>query len=94
MEIGESTEEAVIREAWEETGLADRSCGSGRHLFRSRSRSSGACGLSRYFSRGSGQLVSGSDARSAKVFPLEDLPRLAFDHHIMIRDALGLYCTN
>jgi 8-oxo-dGTP diphosphatase len=94
VEIGESTEEAVIRESWEETGLQIGLVGLvGVYSDPNRDPRGHVVSVC-YFSRGTGQLVSGSDAKSAEVFPLEDLPRLAFDHHMMIRDALGLYCTN
>jgi 8-oxo-dGTP diphosphatase len=94
VEIGESTEEAVIRESWEETGLQIALVGLvGVYSDPDRDPRGHVVSVC-YFSRGTGQLVSGSDAKSAEVFPLEDLPKLAFDHHKMIRDALGLYCSN
>jgi hypothetical protein len=37
-----------------------------------------------------GVLVSGSDARSAEVVPLDNLPKLAFDHDKIVGDALLL----
>lgn len=94
VEIGESTEEAVVREAREETGLVIELVGlvgvySDPHRD-PRGHVVSVC----YFSRGAGNLVSGSDAKSAGVFPLDDLPMLAFDHDKMIGDALRLYCSD
>ena len=94
VEIGESTEEAVVREAREETSLLIDLVGlvgvySDPHRD-PRGHVVSVC----YFSKGSGNLVSGSDAKSAGVFPLDDLPILAFDHDKMIGDALRLYCSD
>jgi 8-oxo-dGTP diphosphatase len=94
VEIGESTEEAVVREAREETGLVIDLVGlvgvySDPHRD-PRGHVVSVC----YFSKGSGSLVSGSDARSSGVFHLDDLPMLAFDHDKMIGDALRLYCSD
>jgi 8-oxo-dGTP diphosphatase len=94
VEIGESTEEAVVREAKEETGLVIDLVGligvySDPHRD-PRGHVVSVC----YFSNGSGKLVSGSDAKSAEVFTLDELPVLAFDHDKMIGDALMLYCSD
>jgi 8-oxo-dGTP diphosphatase len=94
VEIGESTEEAVVREAKEETGLVIDLVGlvgvySDPHRD-PRGHVVSVC----YFSKGAGNLVSGSDAKSAAVFHLDDLPMLAFDHDKMIGDALRLYCSD
>ena len=93
VEVGESTEEAVVREAKEETGLLIDLVGlvgvySDPHRD-PRGHVVSVC----YFSKGSGNLISGSDAESAEVFPLGDLPMLAFDHDKMIGDAMRLYCS-
>jgi 8-oxo-dGTP diphosphatase len=92
VEIGESTEEAVVREAKEETGLLIDLVGLvGVYSDPNRDPRGHVVSVC-YSSRGSGNLVSGSDAKSAGVFPLDNLPMLAFDHDMMIRDALRLYC--
>lgn len=94
VEIGESTEEAAIRESKEETGLEISLLGLvGVYSDPDRDPRGHVVSVC-YFSTGSGHLVSGSDAKSAEVFPLENLPELAFDHHQMIKDALGLYRCN
>ena len=94
VEVGESTEEAVVREVREETGLEIDIVGlvgvySDPHRD-SRGHVVSVC----YFSKGLGNLVSGSDAKSAGVFPLDNLPMLAFDHDKMIGDAIRLYFSD
>ncbi len=88
VEVGETVEEAAKREAKEETGLdiillklvgvyskPDRD---------PRGHVVSIC----YLAQGRGDLLAGSDARSAEVFDPEDLPPLAFDHAQIIRDGL------
>lgn len=88
VEVGETVEEAARREAKEETGLdiillklvgvyskPDRD---------PRGHVVSIC----YLAQGGGDLLAGSDARSAEVFDPEDLPPLAFDHAQIIRDGL------
>jgi 8-oxo-dGTP diphosphatase len=91
VEIGESTEDAVIREAREETGLEIDLVGLVGVYSDPRRDPRGHVVSVCYLSRGVGRLVSGSDAKSAEVFRLDDLPELAFDHHRMICDALAQY---
>ena len=90
VEAGERAEEAVLREAREETGLEIELLGlvgdysdPGRDP---RGRVISSC----YLARGAGELRSGSDARSAEVFSLQALPSIAFDHRQMIGDAISL----
>jgi 8-oxo-dGTP diphosphatase len=91
VEVGESAEDAIIRESKEETGLnielleligvySDPHRDPREHVV-------SIC----YLSRGSGELIHGSDARFAGIFSTDSLPKLAFDHHRMISDALMLY---
>lgn len=94
VEIGESTEDAAARESKEETGLEIDIVGlvgvySDPHRD-PRGHVVSVC----YLSEGSGKLASGSDAKSAEVLRLDNLPDLAFDHHRMISDATGLYCCD
>ena len=94
VEIGESTEEAVVREAKEETGLVIDLVGLvGVYSDPHRDPRGHVVSIC-YLSNGSGNLVSGSDAKSAGVFPLDNLPILAFDHCKMIGDAIRLYCSD
>ena len=87
VEIGESTEEAASREAFEETGLSieilkligvysDPARDPRRHTV-------SVC----YLAKGDGDLKSGSDADAVELFELDSIPELAFDHNKMINDA-------
>jgi 8-oxo-dGTP diphosphatase len=90
VEIGETVEDAAVREAREETGLAIDLLGLvGIYSDPGRDPRSHVVSAA-YLSRGTGKLVSGSDARSAEVVPLDNLPGLAFDHDRIVRDALLL----
>jgi 8-oxo-dGTP diphosphatase len=87
VEIGESVECAVQREVKEETGLdfkPDRLVG----VYSDPSRDPRGHVVSVCFiGEGTGGLRSGSDAKDAALFSLEDLPPLAFDHGRIISDA-------
>jgi len=87
VEIGESTEEAASREAFEETGLSveilkligvysDPERDPRRHTV-------SVC----YLAKGYGDLKSGSDADAVELFEFDSIPELAFDHNKMINDA-------
>ena len=87
VEVGETVESAVRREAKEETGLDIELCdlvGIYSDPFRD---PRGHVVSIAYAAKGNGNLKSGSDARSAKIFPVDRLPPLAFDHDQIIRDA-------
>jgi 8-oxo-dGTP diphosphatase len=84
------TEAAVRREAKEETGLEIDLLGLvGVYSDPARDPRGHVVSIC-YLARGRGTLASGSDARSAEVFPIDKLPPLAFDHEKMIRDAIRL----
>ncbi len=88
--VGESTEAAVCREAKEETGLEIDLLGLvGVYSDPARDPRGHVVSVC-YLAQGRGVLKSGSDARSAEVFPVDKLPPLAFDHEKMVRDALRL----
>lgn len=90
VEVGESTEAAVRREAMEETGLEIDLLGLvGVYSDPARDPRGHVVSIS-YLSRGRGALQFGSDARSAEVFPVNKLPPLAFDHQKIIQDAIRL----
>ncbi len=89
VDVGETVEDAVLREAKEETGLdidiirlvgiySDPARDPRRHTV-------SAC----YLAEGSGTLQAGSDAACAELFDQSTLPELAFDHGGMIADALA-----
>ena len=90
VEAGERAEEAVLREAREETGLEIELLGLvGAYSDPGRDPRGHVVSLC-YLARGAGELRSGSDARSAEVFSLQALPAIAFDHRQMIDDAISL----
>jgi 8-oxo-dGTP diphosphatase len=91
VEIGESIEDAVIREALEETGLDIELLRLVGVYSDPRRDPRGHVVSICYLSRGMGKLASGSDAMSEEVFGLDSLPELAFDHRKMIEDAIVLY---
>ena len=90
VEVGETVEAAVVREACEETGLAIELQGLVGIYSNPARDPRGHVVSAAFLAKGSGVLLAGSDARFAKVFPLESLPPLAFDHDEIIRDALSL----
>ncbi|TRZ69014.1 MAG: NUDIX hydrolase [Methanothrix sp.] len=87
VELDESVEEAVCREAREETGLELELLGLVGVYSRPDRDPRGHVVSLCYLAQGWGELRSGSDARSAKVFGIDELPSLAFDHDQMMRDA-------
>ncbi|MFZ2499014.1 MAG: NUDIX domain-containing protein [Methanosarcina sp.] len=87
VEIGESTEEAAIRESFEETGLCVEIIGLvGVYSDPQRDPRGHTVSIC-YLSKGSGKLKSGSDAASVELFELDSIPELAFDHNKIINDA-------
>jgi 8-oxo-dGTP diphosphatase len=87
VEVGETTEEAAIREAKEETNLtitivklvgvySDPNRDPRGHVV-------SIC----YLATGYGDLKGGDDAASAVVIDSKKVPLMAFDHERMIRDA-------
>ncbi len=89
VEVGETVEDAVRREAKEETGLEIELLGL-IGIYSDPGRDPrGHVVSAAFLARGRGDLVSGSDARSAEVFPPQSLPPLAFDHDKIISDALA-----
>jgi 8-oxo-dGTP diphosphatase len=90
VEVGESTEDAVRREAKEETGLEIEILGLvGVYSDPDRDPRGHVVSVS-YLAEGRGKPRAGSDARSVMSFPPDRLPPLAFDHDKIIRDAVSL----
>ena len=79
VELNESVEKAVIRELKEETGIN----GKVLRLIDTYSRYNDIYGdliwVTFEVSKSSGKVVAGDDARDAKFFPIDNLPRLAFN---------------
>ena len=90
VEIGETVEDAVQREAREETGLVIELLGLVGIYSDPGRDPRGHIVSAAFLASGRGELVSGSDARSAEVFLINRLPPLAFDHDKIISDALRL----
>ena len=81
VEIGESVETAVVREFFEETGLQTKvRCLTGVYSEPGRDPLGHTVTVVFELDIIGGTLVGGDDATEAKLFPLEELPELAFDH--------------
>lgn len=86
VEVGETVEEAVIREAKEETGLDIKLLkllGVYSDPLRDpRGHTVSVC----YLAKGSGTLKADSDAKDIGLFGLDEIPELAFDHNRIINN--------
>lgn len=90
VEVGETVEDAVHREAKEETGLEIDCLGLvGVYSEPGRDPREHVVSLA-YLAIGKGELSPGSDARSVEVISWKSLPQLAFDHDKIVSDALHL----
>lgn len=89
VEIGETTENAVIREAKEETGLSIeivKLLGVYSEYSRDpRGHTVSVC----YLSKGYGELMAGSDAKNVALFDVDEVPEIAFDHNEILDQARG-----
>lgn len=86
VDVGETVENAAIREAKEETGLdinIERLVG----IYSDRARDPRGHAVSIcYLATGHGTLCAGDDAEYAVSLPQDKIPKLAFDHDQMITD--------
>lgn len=89
VEYGETVEEAAIREAKEETGLTVGIVRLlGVYSDPKRDPRGPTVGVVFICKRMGGELKAESDAKEVKEFSIRDLPSLAFDHGMIVADAL------
>lgn len=89
VEAGETVEEAVVREVKEETGLRTAVIGLlGVYSDPERDPRGHTVSVVFRLAVRSGSLMGGDDAAQAAFFPVDDLPPLAFDHGLVVRDHL------
>ncbi len=86
VDYGESLEQAAQREALEETGLVLTDLRQFR-AYSEPDRDPRRHNISLVFTAGgSGELRGGDDAATARLFALDDLPELCFDHARILAD--------
>ncbi len=90
VEYGEKTENATVREVFEETGLKTKI----NHLVGvysdpNRDPRGHTVSIVYVLDICDGELKSGDDACDAKFFDLKNLPDLSFDHECIIKEVLG-----
>ena len=89
VEYGEKTEDAVVREVSEETGLdAKVKDIVGVYSDPSRDPRGHTVSVVYLLETYGGELKSGDDASNVKFFEIDRLPELSFDHDIIIKDCL------
>ncbi|MEM0202955.1 MAG: NUDIX hydrolase [Archaeoglobaceae archaeon] len=88
VEYGETVENAVLREVEEETGLKGKIHSLvGVYSDPNRDPRGHFVSICFIVIPTGGELRSGSDAKEVALFSLHELPKLAFDHEKMIKDA-------
>ncbi len=88
VEYGESVESAVLREVEEETGLEGEIYKLvGVYSDPNRDPRGHFVSICFIVLPKGGELKAGSDAKDVALFSLDSLPKLAFDHEKMIKDA-------
>ena len=87
VEVGETVEHAVVREAKEETGL-DIELIKLLGVYSDPSRDPRGHAVSIcYLAKGDGNLKAASDAKGIGLFGLNEIPKLAFDHNKIVENA-------
>ena len=90
VDYGEKTENAAIREMFEETGLkTEINHLVGVYSDPNRDPRGHTVSVVYLLDVCNGELKGGDDALEAKFFDLNNLPDLSFDHEYIIKDALG-----
>ena len=88
VEYGEKTEEAVVREVFEETNMKTKIHSLfGVYSDPHRDPRGHTVTIVYIIERVDGDLHAGDDASNAKFFKMNELPMLAFDHAEIIKDA-------
>jgi len=91
VELGETLEEAVVREFEEETGIKSKVLRLvGVYSDPSRDPRGHTISLAYELSKVGGSTRGGSDASSVELVPLATLPVLAFDHNRIMSDYIRL----
>ncbi|MGQ0534549.1 MAG: NUDIX domain-containing protein [Methanobacteriota archaeon] len=94
VEVGETTEAAVLRELAEETALHGRVRGLvGVYSDPKRDPRGHTVSAVYAVDAPEGEPRGGDDAAEARFFPIRELPPLAFDHPKIVRDALAFAAT-
>jgi len=89
VEYGEKTEDAVVREVFEETNIKTKIHSLiGVYSDPHRDPRGHTITIVYLIDRIDGDLCAGDDASSVKLFKMNELPALAFDHAEIIKDAL------
>lgn len=91
VDVGESCEQAAVREAREETGLMVSLVALLGVYSDPRRDPRGHTASVVYVGRAQGQPVAADDAKNIGLFTQTDLPRLAFDHPHIIADYYDHY---
>jgi 8-oxo-dGTP diphosphatase len=89
VEYGEKTEDTVVREVFEETGLKTKIRElAGVYSDPKRDPRGHTITVVYILERSRGKLKAGDDASDVKFFKVNKLPVLSFDHNVIINEAI------